>query len=303
MLLALMTMSWKSSSWKISRYSSSLVIMMASKWPCLLSEKTPPSSFMRFCLSLRSTMEPSLTPMRMGIFLALQAWMTSLTWARSLMLPGFRRILWTPASIASRARWKWKCTSATIGTVTCGRISFSACVSFFSGTATRTRSAPGGGELVDLGDARVDVVGVAGGHRLHRHRRVAADADEAVGLVTDHYLARLAARGHRPISKWGLIGPRYAFCCRRGFQSDHAGSFGPGSILDPRTPDGAWNRFPTCFRPHGRPAFAKQAKPLRMHRPSRSGGTKILRAAQDRTSAEPAQDHTTGQGRQGSGRC
>jgi hypothetical protein len=75
-------------SWKISRYSSSLAIMMARKWPCLLSEKTPPSSFMRFCLSLRSTMEPSLTPTRMGIFLALQAWMTSLTWAAIVDVAG-----------------------------------------------------------------------------------------------------------------------------------------------------------------------------------------------------------------------
>ena len=51
--------------------------MIARKWPCLLSEKTPPSSLRRFCLSLRSTIEPSLTPMRIGSFFALQAWMTS----------------------------------------------------------------------------------------------------------------------------------------------------------------------------------------------------------------------------------
>ena len=142
MLLALITMSWKSCSWKMSRYSSSLVIMMARKWPFLSSPNTPPNSLSRFCLSFRSTMLPSLTPMRMGILRALHAWMTSITCSRSLMLPGFRRILWTPASIASSARWKWKWTSATIGTDTCGMISLSAAVSFFSGTATRTRSAP-----------------------------------------------------------------------------------------------------------------------------------------------------------------
>ena len=39
-----------------------------------------------------------------GDFRALQAWMTSFTWARSEMLPGLRRILWMPASMASKAR-------------------------------------------------------------------------------------------------------------------------------------------------------------------------------------------------------
>ena len=61
-------------------------------------------------------MEPSLTPTRIGTPRSLQASMTLATWSRSAMLPGFRRILWTPASSASRARWKWKWTSATIGT-------------------------------------------------------------------------------------------------------------------------------------------------------------------------------------------
>ena len=42
--------------------------------------------------------------------------MTRRTCRRSAMLPGFRRILCTPAAMASRARSKWKCTSATMGT-------------------------------------------------------------------------------------------------------------------------------------------------------------------------------------------
>ncbi len=46
-----------------------------------------------------------------------------------------------------QARWKWKWTSATMGTSTCGRISLRAAVSFFSGTATRTMSAPAAASL------------------------------------------------------------------------------------------------------------------------------------------------------------
>jgi hypothetical protein len=115
--------------------------------------------------------EPSLTPTRIGMPASLHASITALTWSRSWMLPGFSRILCTPASTASSARLKWKCTSATIGTRVCFRISLSASVSFFSGTATRTTSAPRR-ELVDLGDARVDVVRVARGHRLDGDRRV-----------------------------------------------------------------------------------------------------------------------------------
>ncbi len=55
---------------------------------------------------------------------------------------------------------------------------------------------PGGGEPVDLGDARVDVVGVAGGHRLDGHRRVAADADDSGALVADGDRTGRVAMGH-----------------------------------------------------------------------------------------------------------
>jgi hypothetical protein len=46
-------------------------------------------------------MEPSFTPTRIGSFFALQAWMTSRTGA-VVDVAGFKRILCTPASIASR---------------------------------------------------------------------------------------------------------------------------------------------------------------------------------------------------------
>ena len=58
-------------------------------------------------------------------------------------------------------------------------------MSFFSGHGDADEVRPGGGELVDLGDAGVDVVGVAGGHRLDGDRRIAADADEAVCGVAE----------------------------------------------------------------------------------------------------------------------
>ena len=101
------------------------------------------------------------------------------------MLPGLRRILWTPASIASRARWKWKCTSATIGTVHLRQdlLQGGGVLLLRDRDADDVRA--GGGELVDLGDALVDFVRVAGGHRLDGDRRVAADGDEAVGGVAD----------------------------------------------------------------------------------------------------------------------
>src|SRR5437588_11452415 len=41
----------------MSRYSSSLVIMIARKCPCRCSEKIPPSSLSRLCLSLGSIIE------------------------------------------------------------------------------------------------------------------------------------------------------------------------------------------------------------------------------------------------------
>ena len=52
--------------------------------------------------------------------------------------------------------------------------------------------AAGRGQLGDLLQRRVDVVGLGGAHRLHRDRVIAADPD-----VADHQLARLAARGQR----------------------------------------------------------------------------------------------------------
>ena len=76
MLLALMTTSWKSRASKISTYSSSLAIISASKWPDLCPAKYLPNSSMRFCLSLRSMIEPSFTPIRMGILRSLHASMT-----------------------------------------------------------------------------------------------------------------------------------------------------------------------------------------------------------------------------------
>ena len=142
MLLALMAKSWKSLAWKMSKYSSSFAIIKASIWPWRCSLKNRPNSWARTCLSRRSMMEPSFTPMRMGMPRSLHASMTASTCTRSLMLPGLSRILCTPASTASRARLKWKCTSATMGTLVRLRISGSASVSFFSGTATRTMSAP-----------------------------------------------------------------------------------------------------------------------------------------------------------------
>jgi hypothetical protein len=92
--------------------------------------------------------------------------MTSLTWSRSLMLPGLRRILCTPASTASSARLKWKWTSATIGTVVWFRISGEGLGVLLLGDGDADDVRPGRGELVDLRDALVDVVRVAGGHGL-----------------------------------------------------------------------------------------------------------------------------------------
>ena len=52
--------------------------------------------------------------------------------------------------------------------------------------------AAGRGQLGDLLQRGVDVVGLGGGHRLHRDGMVAADAD-----VADHQLAGLAPRRQR----------------------------------------------------------------------------------------------------------
>ena len=55
---------------------------------------------------------------------------------------------------------------------------------------------PGRGELVDLGHARVDVIGVAGRHRLDGDRGVAADLDVAVLVGAEGDLPGLASRDH-----------------------------------------------------------------------------------------------------------
>ena len=55
---------------------------------------------------------------------------------------------------------------------------------------------PGGGELLDLGDAFVDFVRIAGGHGLDGNRRIPADAHETVCIVPQSDLSRLAADDH-----------------------------------------------------------------------------------------------------------
>jgi hypothetical protein len=55
----------------------------------------------------------------------------------------------------------------------------------------------GGGELVDLGDAFIDFVGVTGGHGLDGDGGVAADGDETVGLVPEYNFPRLSAANHQ----------------------------------------------------------------------------------------------------------
>ena len=54
---------------------------------------------------------------------------------------------------------------------------------------------------MNLGDAFIDVVGVAGGHGLDGDGGVAADADEAVGFVADDYFAGFSSRKHRRLQK------------------------------------------------------------------------------------------------------
>ena len=65
--------------------------------------------------------------------------------------------------------------SATIGTVTCRTMCFSASADSWSGQEMRTISAPGLFERPHLRDRRLDVARHRVGHRLHGDRRVAAD--------------------------------------------------------------------------------------------------------------------------------
>ena len=62
--------------------------------------------------------------------------------------------------------------------------------------------APGGGERVDLRERAVDVGGLGGGHRLHRHRRGSAHRD-----VTDVDLPRDAPLHHMEAIGTGLLPP------------------------------------------------------------------------------------------------
>ncbi len=97
-----------------------------------------------------------------------------------------------------------------MGTSTRGRISLRASGVLFFGDGDAHDVGAGGGELVNLGDAFIDVPGVAGGHGLDGDGGVAADADEAVGFVAEDYFAGFSSRKHQisrkrrsSAHKWG----------------------------------------------------------------------------------------------------
>ena len=138
----------------------------------------------------RLSSEPALTPMRIGMPAAPAALATSLTRpSNSLMLPGLTRTAAQPASIAAKMYLGWKWMSAMTGiSAVLGDLGQRVGV-----LLPRARHpddvAAGGGQLGDLLQRRVDVVGLGGAHRLHRDGVVAADAD-----VADHELTGFAPR-------------------------------------------------------------------------------------------------------------
>ena len=95
------------------------------------------------------------------------------------MLPGFSRTQCAPASIALSASVWLKWMSAMIGIGDSHDDLLSASTSLSRGTATRTMSAPGLGDAVDLVHRRLQVRRLGLGHRLHRDGGAAADRDAA----------------------------------------------------------------------------------------------------------------------------
>ena len=139
---------------------------------------------------IRWSSDPALTPMRIGMPASAAALATCLTRpSNSLMLPGFTRTAAQPALIAAKMYLGWKWMSAMTGILLRRAISAEGVGVFLAGTGYPHDIATGGGELGDLLQRRVDVMGFGGGHRLHRDRVVAADSDGA-----DHQLAGLAPR-------------------------------------------------------------------------------------------------------------
>ena len=91
------------------------------------------------------------------------------------MLPGLTRTAAQPASIAAKTYFGWKWMSAITGICDLLAIAGSASASSWLGHGDPHDLAAGRGELGDLLQRRVDVGGQRRGHRLHGHRRAAAD--------------------------------------------------------------------------------------------------------------------------------
>ena len=130
--------------------------------------------------SSRLSSDPAFTPIRIGVPWSLAARAISPTWSSNLrMLPGFTRTAAQPASIAANTYLGWKWMSAITGICDLRAIAGSASASSVVGHGHPDDLAAGRGELGDLLQGGVDVGGDGGGHRLHGHRVVAADADAA----------------------------------------------------------------------------------------------------------------------------
>ena len=139
----------------------------------------------------RLSSEPALTPMRIGMPAAPAALATSPTRpSNSLILPGLTRTAAQPASIAAKMYFGWKWMSAITGMLAVPGDRGQRVGVLLPRARHPDDVAAGGGQLGDLLQRGVDVVGLGGRHRLHGDRMVAADPD-----VAHHQLTGLASRG------------------------------------------------------------------------------------------------------------
>ena len=99
--------------------------------------------------------------------------------SNALMLPGFTRTAAQPASIAANTYLGWKWMSAITGIWDFLAIDGQRLGVVVGRHGDPDDLAAGRGQLGDLLQGGVDVGGHGGGHRLHRDRGVAADADAA----------------------------------------------------------------------------------------------------------------------------